>query len=84
MFWINNYVKTQGLVNPVSMEPPSTGGYLPGMNLGINETVGKNYMLIIVVFVAWVLYTIRKMFAPKKQLSSVKEPLIDDYFEEAL
>lgn len=77
-------MKTQGLVNPVSMQPHSTGGYLPGMNLGVNETLGQNYMLIIVFFVAWVLYTIRKMFAPKKKLSSVKEPLIEDYFEEAL
>jgi len=54
------------------------------MTLGLSETMGRNYMLVVVFFVAWVLYTIRKMFAPKKQPSSLKDKLIPDDFERAL
>ena len=74
-------MKTQGLVNPVVIESPSA---LPSMTLGLSETMGRNYMLVVVFFVAWVLYTIRKMFAPKKQPSSLKDKLIPDDFERAL
>lgn len=74
-------MKTQGLVNPVVIESPAA---LPSTTFGLSETMGRNYTLVVVFFVAWVLYTIRKMFAPKKQQSSLKDKLIPDDFERAL
>lgn len=81
---MNNYVKTQGLVNPVVIDSMDSTSALPSTTFGVSETGGRNYMLVVVFFVAWVLYTIRKMFAPKKQVSNLKDKLIPDDFERAL
>ena len=80
---MNNFVKTQGLVNPVELNHGTTGGYLPGMNLGINEAAGRNQLLVLVFFVAAVLYALKKMMFRKKH-EALKEKLLADYAEDNL
>lgn len=80
IFWVNNYVKTQGLVNPVYIAPTNSG-YLPSTELIAREFGGRNQLLVVVFFVAAVLYAIRRMlFKQKAEVEKEKlfEKLIED------
>jgi hypothetical protein len=75
-------IKAQVGANKPSLSQGALENSLPGFS-NINETMGRNQMLILVFFVASVLYILKRLLFRKKQ-DQLKDKLIEDYFEEAL
>ena len=74
MFWVNSFVKSHGLVNPV----PTTG-VLEGAT--ITEYAGRNLIIVVLLVVAYIWYMVRKNWF--RQVNDEKRGY-DDFFNKYL